>query len=85
MHHIITVSMSNTSMLFDEYLKRNISEKGGEYTHTRIGDPKLKIACGSYLIKNEEEFLKNYRSVTFSITNNIASISIDEIYKKINI
>jgi len=52
-------------MLFDEYLKRNISEKGGEYTHTRIGDPKLKIACGSYLIKNEEEFLKNYYKNVF--------------------
>jgi len=57
--------MSNTSMLFDEYLKRNISEKGGEYTHTRIGDPKLKIACGSYLIKNEDEFLKNYYQNVF--------------------
>ena len=52
-------------MLFDEYLKRNISEKGGEYTHTRIGDPKLKIACGSYLIKNEDEFLKNYYQNVF--------------------
>lgn len=52
-------------MLFDEYLKRNISEKGGEYTHTRIGDQKLKITSGSYLIKNEEEFLKNYYQNVF--------------------
>ena len=52
-------------MLLDEYLKRNISEKGGEYTHTRIGDPKLKIGSGSYLIKNEDEFLKNYYQNVF--------------------
>ena len=52
-------------MLFDEYLKRNISEKGGEYTHTRIGDQKLKISSGSYLIKNEKEFLKNYYQNVF--------------------
>ena len=43
---------------------------------------KVRFDSSEKLNTIREEFLKNYRSVTFSITNNIASISIDEIYKK---
>ena len=45
-------------MLFDEYLKRNMCEKGDEYTHTRMPNQKFKISGGTYSIKNQDEFLK---------------------------
>ncbi len=56
-------------------VKINNIEKNDEVLKVRFdsGD-KLKII--------REEFLKNYRSVNFVITNNIISITIDEIYKK---
>ncbi len=56
-------------------VKINNIEKNDEALKVRFdsGD-KLKII--------REEFLKNYRSVNFVITNNIISITIDEIYKK---
>ena len=41
---------------------------------------KVRFDSSEKLNTIREEFLKNYRSVTFSIANNIASISIDEIY-----
>ena len=55
-------------------VKINNIEKNDEVLKVRFdsGD-KLKII--------REEFLKNYRSVNFAITNNIISITIDEIYK----
>lgn len=62
--------MSNVPMLFDEYLKRNICEKGDEYTHTRMPNPKFKITGGTYSIKNEEDFLKNYYKHVFINGNN---------------
>lgn len=57
--------MSNVTMLFDEYLKRNICEKGDEYTHTRMPNQKFKISGGTFSIKNEEDFLKNYYKHVF--------------------
>jgi P4 family phage/plasmid primase-like protien len=57
--------MSNVPMLFDEYLKRNICEKGDEYTHTRMPNQKFKISGGTFSIKNEEDFLKNYYKHVF--------------------
>tara|TARA_B110000027_G_C16122127_1_gene303797 strand:+ start:7429 stop:10170 length:2742 start_codon:yes stop_codon:yes gene_type:complete len=62
--------MSNVPMLFDEYLKRNICEKGDEYTHTRMPNQKFKISGGTFSIKNEEDFLKNYYKHVFINGNN---------------
>jgi len=49
---------------FDEFMKAHLVKAGGdkEITNTRIGDPNLKIAGGSYHIPPEEysEFLKLY-------------------------
>ena len=49
----------------DDYLKRHTLEKGDEYTHTKIGDKPLKIPGGSYVIKNNSEFLKSYYNSVF--------------------
>ena len=43
---------------------------------------KIRFESSVKLKDIREEFLKNYRSVKFNITNNIVSISIDELYKK---
>jgi len=45
--------MSNTTVTFDEYLKRKIVGKGEQFTHTRIGDKEYKISGGLYNIKDE--------------------------------
>ena len=49
----------------EDYLRRHIAEKGEEHTHTRIGSKELKIPGGSYVIKNLNEFLKNYYNSVF--------------------
>ena len=58
--------MSNESLSFDEYLKRHLTEKGEEYSHTRIGDKAAKIMGGSYQIRNEEDFLNRYYRHVFT-------------------
>ena len=57
--------MSNDILPLEDYLKRHIKEEGDEYTHTRIGDKTLKIAGGSYAMKNNPEFIKNYYNAVF--------------------
>jgi P4 family phage/plasmid primase-like protien len=57
--------MSNTLLSFDEYLKRQYTDKGTDHTHTRIGDKSTKIKGGSYNIKNEEDFLEVYYNHVF--------------------
>ena len=55
--------MSNVS--FDDYLKRQYSEKNGEHTHTRIGDKTNKISGGLYNIKDHKSFLDRYYQRVF--------------------
>jgi P4 family phage/plasmid primase-like protien len=57
--------MNTKNSSLEEYLHRNIIEKGDEYTHTRIGDKSLKIMGGTYFIKNREEFLEIYHKSVF--------------------
>jgi len=57
--------MSIELISLEEYLKRHSIEKGDEYSHTRIGDRSSKIAGGSYMIKNHDEFLAKYYNHVF--------------------
>lgn len=45
---------------FDSYLNSHYSQKGQEYTHTRIGDTNLSIKGGVYTIPNIPEFHQKY-------------------------
>ena len=57
--------MSNTTVTFEEYLKRKIVGKGEQFTHTRIGDKEFKISGGLYNIKDESIFLEKYYKNVF--------------------
>ena len=57
--------MSNITVPFIEYLKRQHIEKGIPYTHTRIGDKESKISGGTYAILDENEFLDRYYDHVF--------------------
>ena len=57
--------MSNTCITFDEYLKRNIVNKGEDYTHTRIGSKEQKISGGLYQIKDIQSFMDKYYQHVF--------------------
>ena len=46
------------------------------------GTLKIRFESSDKLKDIRQEFLQNYRSIKFNITNNIVSIAIDEIYKK---
>ncbi len=59
----------------DKRIKINSIEKNYESI-------KIRFASSDNLKDVREEFLKNYRTVKFNITNNIVSITIDELYKK---
>ena len=52
--------MSNMKQSYDSYLKSFYSDKGVEYTHTRIGDNKLSIKGGVYTIPDLNEFYQKY-------------------------
>ena len=45
---------------FDAYLNSHYSQKGQEYTHTRIGDTNLSIKGGVYTVPNISEFHQKY-------------------------
>ena len=86
----------NQSTLFSNYLKNHQAEKGGEITHTRIGDKDSGIFGGAYYIPDEEyeEFMKLYYKNTFCngkleyltekqlIENGPIMIDVDFRYKK---
>jgi len=57
--------MSNQLVTLEEYLKRKSIEKGGIFTHTRIGDKDSKISGGIYNIKDHEYFLEKYYKQVF--------------------
>jgi P4 family phage/plasmid primase-like protien len=57
--------MSLNTLPLEDYLKRHMLEKGEEHTHTRIGDKTLKIPGGSYVIKDQDNFLKSYYESVF--------------------
>lgn len=52
---------------FEDYLKSHTAPKGGEHTHTRIGDKELSIYGGSYQVSSEEwsNFMKKYYQHVF--------------------
>ena len=53
------------SVNYQNYIKNLRSEKGSEFTHTRIGDKDLNIYGGAYNITNLSEFYKNYYNYVF--------------------
>lgn len=50
--------MTHKSGNFDEFINNKKAEKGGTYTHTRIGSKELNIYGGTYNITDEDE--KNF-------------------------
>ena len=50
--------MTHKSGNFDEFINNKKAEKGGTYTHTRIGSKELNIYGGTYNINDEDE--KNF-------------------------
>ena len=52
--------MSIMKQSYESYLKSFYSDKGVEYTHTRIGDNNLSIKGGIYTINNTDEFYQKY-------------------------
>ena len=52
--------MSIMKQSYESYLKSFYSDKGVEYTHTRIGDNNLSIKGGVYTINNTDEFYQKY-------------------------
>ena len=53
------------SVNFSNYLKNLRSEKGSEFTHTRIPDKNKTIYGGTYNITNMNEFYNNYYNYVF--------------------
>ena len=52
--------MSIMKQSYEPYLKSFYSDKGVEFTHTRIGDNNLSVKGGVYTIKNVNEFYLKY-------------------------
>ena len=57
--------MSNQYEPLEEFLKKNTTEKGTLFTHTRIGDKDSKISGGLYNIKDKKSFLETYYKHVF--------------------
>tara|TARA_R110002072_G_scaffold250658_1_gene409400 strand:- start:44 stop:2884 length:2841 start_codon:yes stop_codon:yes gene_type:complete len=60
--------MSN-NLKYEDYLKKNISEKGNSYTHTKIGSKELGIYGNIYNIENPNEFYEKYYNHVFVAGN----------------
>jgi P4 family phage/plasmid primase-like protien len=54
--------MTSTPDSFEHYLNSKKAEKGGAFTHTRIGDKSARIFGGSYLLADEDlkAFMERY-------------------------
>ena len=59
--------MNTTQKRFSNILKSKTIEKGGQLTHTRIGDKETKIYGGSYMIpeKDMKSFMESYYEHVF--------------------
>ena len=69
---------------FSDTIRIIAREKRTKINNIEKINESLKVRFeSSYKLKDiRQEFLQNYRSVKFNITNNIVSINIDEIFKK---
>ena len=54
-----------TNSKYEEFLKKNICDKGCDYTHTKIGSRDLGIYGNIYNIKNMSEFYSKYYEHVF--------------------
>ena len=60
--------MSN-NIKYEDYLKKKISEKGNNYTHTKIGSKELGVYGNIYNIENLDEFFEKYYQYVFVAGN----------------